>query len=152
MATPENRPPLKRHEVLFDDIKSELKKPGAESMILAFLDSLELRDAEAKQKRRFYDEGYIAGEGLAWGETKRVQKAELTIDTHTKEDLVNYTYSQTIISPLVGRYIGTYRGVSLSKDNPTQEEQAIDKLKALREEFRNEKVTEGQGGQRIQGT
>jgi hypothetical protein len=139
MSNPENRPSLPKHEVLLGEIKKELNGPNKSAM-LAFSDYLELRDAEVQLYKKIDDQKEPGG-GLGWNQSRRVQKAELIIDTNMKEDLVDYADSQTVISPLVARFIGTYRhsGVSLYKEGPfINQELAIDKLKALREEFKPE--------------
>lgn len=137
MATLENRPSQKKHDLLLGDIKSELKKPDAKNMIQAFSDYVELRDAEVQLFKR--TENLTINMDLGSKHSRRVGEADLLIDQHIKDDPEVYAESYTIMSGLVGRYIGTYRGVSLSKDNPTREEQALDKLKAIRDEFSQSK-------------
>jgi hypothetical protein len=153
MATPENRPNPKRHEMLFGDIKKELDKPGAETvMFQAFSDYVELRDAQIQLFKR--TENLTTNMDLKSQHSRRVRKAGLHIDEHIKNDLEEYAEGHTIMSGLVGKFIGTYEPpegqLTLYKEGPfTKQEQALDKLKAVRKEFRDENGTKGHGGQRI---
>ena len=141
MANPENRPHEQRQDVLFSDIKNELKKPGVETvMFQAFSDYVELRDAQVQLFKRTENLTTNMDDALELGQSKRVRKADLRIDEHIKSDLEGYAESHTIISGLVGRFIGTYEPpkneLSLYKDGPfTQQEKAIDKLKTLKKDL-----------------